>query len=168
MVAKQTGAIGTEVGQKISAKSLGFDKKTVQRLVLANEGVDVFLYRVIGDVIGLQEYKSTFDDRDEEEQGFGLVGSFDITTNTGEVTEGEGVLYLSGPMHKHAVAAMQSSENGYKLRMAVDVYARESERSGTGYTFINRSLIEPDRSGIEELKKQIGNTPLPQLPAPKA
>lgn len=164
-MAKAPTAIGHEVGGKISAKSLGFDKKTLQRMTLDNENEAIPLFRVIGNVMDLQEYKSKFEDKEEEEEGYGLVGQWKITLfSTGEVTELDGVMYIPGPAHRYAVGAVKQGNN---VSIALDVYVQYSEKAGTGYTFVNRTLIEPDRTQVNEIEKLIGNTPLPALPAPK-
>jgi hypothetical protein len=163
---------GQEVGGKISAKSLGFDKPTLQLMTLNDRENDIPMFRVLGRVIGLQAYKSKFEAKGDEdardEEGFGLVGSWRITIlsgeRAGEVTTQDGTMFIPGAMHDMAVAAFQ---NGDVVNMALDVFVRFSEKAGPGYTFVNRTLIEPDHSALDELDKMIGNTPLPALPAPK-
>lgn len=154
---------GELLGGKISAKEVGFSKANILQLVLNERTSDVFLFRVIGQATDLQAYKSKFEDREEEEEGFGLLGQFEATTNSGEVFTGQ-TLYLPKFAQSMVVGAVK---NGNNVGVALDIYAAFDEEAATSYVFKVRSLLEPDRSAIDALKKSIGNTPMPALPAPK-
>ncbi len=160
-MAKSTGQIGQEVAGKLSAKTLGFDKPTIQRMVLNDQENDHFLYRVIGEATDLQPYTAETDDGETE--GNALLGQFKITKNDGEVVEGF-KLFLPTNIHGMVVAGVKGGNN---VSIGMDIYARFDDKSATSYIYVTRLLIEGDRARIAELEKQIGNTPLPALPAPK-
>lgn len=146
---------GELLGGKISAKEVGYAKADIMALVLADREREHFLYRVIGQGNGTQAYDGEYG------EGFAVLGQFEATNRDGEVFNGTS-LYLPGFAQNMLVAAIQS---GHSAQMALDVYAIFDEEAATSYVFTVRSLIEPDRSAIEEIKKQIGSTPLPALPA---
>jgi len=145
---------GEELGGKISAKELGYAKADIMALVLADRDSEHFLYRVIGQASDVQAYDGEYG------EGFGLMGQFEATTRDGETVIGT-TLYLPNIAQNLVVSAVRS---GNTAGLAMDVYAVFDEEAATSYVFKVRSLIEPDRSAIEQLKQQIGSTPLPALP----
>lgn len=155
---------GEVVGGKVSLGELGYNKKAIQKLIIeAGDGSVVFLARFVGQATDIQAYKSKFEDRDEADEGFGLVGMFEATGADGTVIAGS-TLYLPRVAQNMAVGAIKA---GNSVGIAMDVYANEDEDAATGYYFTVRSLIEQDRSALDNIKAMIGKTPLPSLPAPK-
>lgn len=161
MVKQTHSQPGQVVEGKLSPKSLGFDKLTLQKLCINDTENEHFLYRLIGVAVDLQEYKSKFEDKDEEEQGYGLVGQWQATKNDGENVGGI-ITYIPGPLHALAVAGVKS---GNDVRLALDVYVKHSDKAGPGYTFVVRTLMEPENNAIREIEGLLGNVALPALPS---
>lgn len=152
--------VGQEIGRKISAKEVGWDSDRVLEAVMANKTEDVPLYRVIGVATATSEYESDYGD------GSALIGQFEAQTSDGKTFNGS-ALYLPGYLQQMAVANLQASGEGAGLQIALDIYARYESSAATKYIFVGRSLIAADTRAVDAIKAQIGNTPLPALPAPK-
>lgn len=162
MAAKQNASTpGELVGGKISAGSLGFDKKVLQKLCLDDTDGEHFIFRVIGMATDTQAYQIKAKPGEDAQEGFGLLGTFEATDRNGVVTNGT-TLYLPRVAQNLGVSAVHSGSN---IELAMDVYAKYDEDSATSYVFLVRSLIAPDTSAVDNIKKMLGNTPLPQLPS---
>lgn len=159
MANTETQAVGQEIGRKISAKTVGFDSDRILELVMQNKGTDVPLYRVLGMATGLSEYESSYGD------GEALIGQFEAETSDGKTFNGS-ALYLPGYLQQMAVANLKAAGDGAGLSIALDIYARYDGDAASKYVFVGRSLVAPDTRAVDAIKAQIGNTPIPALPAP--
>lgn len=168
MTTNPNNAPGQELGRKLSARSFGWDKEHIQEAVIKDKENDHFLYRVIGTIGTTKAYKSRQLDPDTKEalEGFGLLGMFEATGSDGTVLTGS-TLYLPGYVTDAIVGAIHAGDGEVNVRIAYDVYARYDKESITSYVFIVRSLIAPDTSALDDIKKLMGDVTLPALPAPK-
>lgn len=164
MTEQAQNGIGTELGNKLSVRSFGWDKPTIQRAVLNGDGSDIFLMRVIGTATGLKEYtaRGKGDDGGDLE-GYGIRGTFEGQGPDGEVIPAA-LVYLPGYITDQMADALQDDD--VSLRVALDVYARRDDKSATGYVYIGRSLIAQENKQMEALKNQLRNVPLPSATKP--
>lgn len=160
-MAKQTATPGEEVGGKISASELGYDKDALTLMALNDKENEHFIFRVLGQANDVQEYTMPARPGEEAQTGYGFVGSFEAQTRDGETVQGS-VLYLPKVATAPLAAAIKS---GNDVRLALDIYIVYDKDSATSYVYVVRTLLPPDRSAIEEVQKMIGNTALPALPS---
>jgi len=163
------GAVGQEVGRKLSVGDMGYTKPVLQKLCIGDQESDHFLCRFVGVATGAKPYKIKEGDR-AGETAFGIQGQFEGTNADGEVLSGT-VLYLPGYL-TDAVLSNFVDDMVQGVRIAYDVYARYDEKSATSYVFTGRDLINSTSQGVEEVKAQIQALPMPPrtlaLAAPEA
>lgn len=152
--------VGKAIGRKLSVNEFGFDKPTLQKLVLGDQEAQHFLARFVGVVTGLKPYKTKGDENRPPETAFGLMGSFEGTSVNGEVKEGA-VLYLPSYVNDMVVAMLQADESIASIRIAFDVYASYEEKSATSYTFTVNDLLNDGSQSVEEVKSAITALPMP-------
>ena len=156
----KTGPVGEEIGRKLTAKDVGWDSTRILEAVLSDKENDVFLYRAIGMATATKRYESDIS------EGFGLVGTFEVTNEKGEVSSGS-VLYLPGYVQDMIVAGLHSAGEGAAVRIGLDVFARFESSAATKYIYVARQLLQTDTSALDAIKAQISDMPMPALPAPK-
>lgn len=155
--------IGSEIGKKLSIADFGWDKPTLQKLVLTDQTTKHFLARFTGVANAVRPYK----DKETGETRFGLMGQFEGVDGDG-VTLSAAVLYLPSYINDLIVAALSTGEDVVGVRIAYDIYAEYSEKSATSYTFVGRDLLNTQLAGVEEVKEQIKALPMPSGGSVKA
>lgn len=158
MAKAPNSAPGGEIGRKISAKDMGFDKGAILALVIGAQEVDHFLFRAVGVATALKPYKIKDGDR-AGEIAFGLLGQFEGTSASGEVKIGS-VLYLPGYVNDMIVAAL-SLDDTQSVKIAFDVYARFDKAAATSYVFSVRDLLNAEPQGLAEVKAELAALPMP-------
>jgi hypothetical protein len=160
-------AVGTELGNKLSVKSFGWDKTSIQRAVLTGDGSDVFLMRVIGTATGVKEYTARGKgDNGDDLEGYGIRGTFEAQGSDGEVIPAA-LVYFPGYITDQMADALMSGDD-VTLKVAIDIYARPNEQSATGYVYVGRSLIAQENKALDALRNQVKNLPLPSSPGAPA
>lgn len=154
-------AIGKEVGTKLSAKSFGWDKESIQEAVFANKDTDVPLFRVYGVATGLRKYKS---DMEESGEGYGLSGQFQGQGIDGAEKTGA-VLYLPKSVHGMVEAALTVGDDVTGVRIGFDIYARYDKTSATSYVYVARDILDEGSSSLDQVAETV--KALPALGAPE-
>ena len=152
--------IGEEIGRKLSAKEVGYDKTTILEMVMTNKEVPHFLFRVIGMATGTKPYESEYGD------GEALLGQFQAIKPDGTEINGSS-LYLPAYIQDMVVAGLNAAGDGAAARIGIDIYAQYDADAATFYVFSGRSLLAADTQAVDSIKALIGKTPMPTaLPAP--
>jgi hypothetical protein len=154
---------GQEVGRKLSVGEMGWNKPTLQKLVIGDQENSHFLARFIGVATGVKPYK----DKETQETKFGIQGQFQGIDADGVTKDGT-VLYLPGYLNDMVVNALSISDDVISVRIGFDIYAKYDETSATSYVFTGRDLIGGQQSGVEEVKAQIQALPMPGGKSPLA
>lgn len=159
---------GEELGNKLSAKSFGWDKPSILEAVMADKEASVFLYRVGGVATGLRKYKvPTGQVKDGEDTGFGLSGSFVGINTDGEQIKGS-VLYLPRYVHDMVEAALAMGDDVQGVRIGFDIYAVYNETSATSYVFTARDLLNEGNASVDAVMDVFKALPMPGQPGQKA
>jgi len=157
--------VGRQLPRKLTIKEFGFDKPTLQKLVLSDQASRHFLARFVGVASALKPYRIKAEGERNGEIAYGLVGEFEGTSADGESRHGA-VLYLPGYVNEMIAAVLQSSEDVAGVRVAYDVYARYDEAAATSYVFDVFDLINVSSQGVDEVKASIAALPMPPKALP--
>jgi len=157
--------IGTELGRQLSVKSFGWNRSQILEGLMQDKNSDLFLMRVVGIATGVKAFKSRQkNDEGEQMEGFGITGNFEGTGPNGEVVPG-GKVYLPGYITDSLVSAL-SDDDDVSVNIALDIYARYDETSGTSYVFVGRSLIPQQNDRMDELKRLVSRVEMPKISGP--
>jgi hypothetical protein len=158
------GTIGREIGRKLSVAEMGWDKPSIQALVIAQQNANHFLARFVGVVTGLKPYKIKEGDR-AGDTAYGLQGQFQATGADGSVRDGS-VLYLPGYVNDAIVSIFAADDSVSSVRVAFDVYAHYDVDAATSYVFTVNDLLNTGSQSVDEVKAEIQALPLPSAPVP--
>lgn len=154
--------IGQEIGNKLSVKSFGWDKPALQTVVLNDKETDHFLARMGGVATGVRRYVKPADQvkEGEDRHGFALVGTFVGVGSTGEEIKGSS-LYLPGYINEMVIAALNLGDDVSGVEIGFDIYARYDAKSGPGYVFVGRDILNQGNATVDKVKEAMMALPMP-------
>lgn len=160
MATKQTQATpGFEIAKKLSIGELGYDKGTIQGIVLANKDEPHFLARFIGYANGVRPYMAKADGDRPARTEFGLLGQFKGTGANG-VTKESATLYIPKYLVDPVVAELSNDPEAV-VEITIDLYAEYDDKAATSYIFTARGLRARENPVMTALENSLADMPLP-------
>lgn len=158
--------VGKELGNKLSVKSLGWDKETILEAVMKNKGDDIFLCRIGGVATGLRRYKNPNAKDGDDAEGFGLSGTFKAFGSDGTEQLGS-VLYLPKYVHEMVEAALSLGDDVAGVRIGFDIYARYDKASATSYRFVASDILNEGNASLDSVVDTLKELPMPGATEPQ-